>query len=416
MRRQRRGERAKGRERRSLHLIPPSPLPPTVSLPLTHELLSLDPGELIAAGLAAVRIGAAVSVLPVLATIPWRARIGVAVVMGMALGGTHAGSVTDWSFAGVLSELVTGASLGIGLRVTLSALQTAGTWIDEQTSTGLTAESILPDSDENTFGTAQVLTWIGTWLILTAPPWGADLAVVQRVIDSLTAIPLGTVVTLSRLPVWTVGLLRGWSDLAVGVALPVCLVAGLIQAGLTLLGRGLGIGLGPAMSPLRAGLTCLLLVVVLPWQAERIEEGAVGGEPSAISHQQSAKKSFVCQSGFELPANTVAFASGWSPPDISGSAISRGAMSSPRRHGGTEESNGSGNAFRGSNRSDIDQYARRNRATAAAELMECRSAQHSSLFNSPCLRASVVNSVRGTTNWQMHPATSELVHELRGLR
>lgn len=274
-------------------------------LPLAHELFSLVPGEFIAVGFAALRIGAAVSVLPVLATIPWRARIGVAVVMGLALGSTHVGSVTDWSLAGILSELVTGASLGIGLRVTLSALQTAGTWIDEQTSTGLTAESAMPDSDENTLGTAQVLTWIGTWLILTAPPWGADLEVVQRVIDSLTAIPLGTVVSPSSVPEWTVGLLRGWSDLAVSVALPVCLVAGLIQAGLTILGRGLGVGLGPAMSPLRAGLTCLLLVVVLPWQAERIEEGAVSDQPSAVSFQPSVKRSSVVSpSDFDRPATT----------------------------------------------------------------------------------------------------------------
>ncbi len=250
---------------------------------LLLELLSLDIRELIAAGLAAVRIGGAVLVLPVLATVPWRDRIAIAIVLGVALGGAHAGSVTTWSVAAVISELVTGITLGIGLRVTLSALQTAGTWIDEQTSTGLTAEPILPDADDNSSGSAQALTWIGAWLILTSPPWGADLAVMQRAVESLTVIPLGTVVLPSQLPEWSIGLLRGWSELAIGVALPVCLVAGLLQAGLALLGRGLGVGVGQAMSPIRAALTMVLLLIVLPWQAERINEHLTGTEPSPLA-------------------------------------------------------------------------------------------------------------------------------------
>ena len=256
-------------------------------LTLLLDLLSLNLGELAAAGLAALRLGGAVSMLPVLATVPWRARIAIAIVLGVALGGTHAGSVARWSVAAAISELVTGITLGIGLRVTLSALQSAGTWIDEQTSTGLTAEPVLLDADENSSGSAQVLTWIGAWLILTTPPWGADLAVMQRALESLTVIPLGTVVSPTQLPEWTVGLLRGWSELAVGVALPVCLVAGLIQSGLAMLGRGLGIGIGQAMSPIRAAITTMLLIVVLPWQTGQIHNHltgkAVSDQPTAIS-------------------------------------------------------------------------------------------------------------------------------------
>ena len=239
---------------------------------LSFNLLPLNPGELIAGGLAALRLSAVVLMLPVLASIPWRARIGIAVILGAALSGTHSTSVSEWSWASIISELLTGASLGIGLRVTLSALQSAGTWVDEQTATGLSAEPVLPESDENTSGSAQVLSWIGAWLILTSAPWGADLAIMQHAIDSLGEIPLGTVIAPAQLPEWCVGLLRGWSHLAIGVALPVCLVAGLLQAGLSMVGRGLGVGVSQAMSPLRAGLTCLLLVVVLPWQATRIDE------------------------------------------------------------------------------------------------------------------------------------------------
>ena len=264
------------------------------TLPL--ELLTLRPGELVAAGLAALRIGAAVSVLPVLATVPMRARIAIIIVLGAALGGMHADSVPTASIAGVVSELVTGVTLGLSLRVTLSALLAAGTWIDEQTSTGLSAEPVLPDTDDNTSGSAQVLTWMGAWLILTTPPWGADLAVLQRAIDSLRIIPLGTVVSPSHLPEWTVGLLRSWSELAIGVALPVCLVAGLVQAGLAMLGRGLGVGIGQAMSPIRAALTSVLLIVVLPGQVERIDthlQGTVAqdsptplGPRALATHQQ----------------------------------------------------------------------------------------------------------------------------------
>ncbi len=259
------------------------------SLPV--ELLSLKPGDLVAAGLAALRIGGAVSMLPVLATVPWRARIAIAVVLGLALGGMHADAVTTWSTAAAISELVTGAALGIGLRVLLSALQTAGIWIDEQTSTGLTAEPALPHPlDDNSSGTAQVLTWIGAWLMLTSPPWGAELSVMQQAIDSLTTIPLGTIVSPAQMPEWTVGLLHGWSQLAIGVALPVCLVAGLLQAGLAMLGRGLGVGIGQALTPVRAGLTCLLLIITLPWQADRIDEMAINGQPSAMSQSPGSQE------------------------------------------------------------------------------------------------------------------------------
>ncbi len=239
---------------------------------LSFNLLPLNSGELIAGGLAALRLSAVVLMLPVLSSIPWRTRIGIAVILGIALSGAHTNPTTEWSWAAIISELFTGASLGIGLRVTLSALQSAGTWIDEQTATGLTAEPILPESDESTSGSAQVLSWLGAWLILTSGPWGADLAIMQQAIESLGEIPLGTVIVPSQLPEWSVGLLRGWSHLAIGVALPVCLVAGLIQAGLSMIGRGLGIGLSQAMTPMRAGLTCLLLVIVLPSQVERIDE------------------------------------------------------------------------------------------------------------------------------------------------
>jgi flagellar biosynthesis protein FliR len=257
------------------------------TLPL--ELLTLHPGELAAAGLAAIRVGAAVSVLPVLETVPLRARIAIILVLGVALGGAHTDSVATWSLASAVSEIATGVTLGIGLRVTLSALQIAGTWIDEQTSTGLTAEPVLPNTDDNTSGSAQVLIWIGAWLILTTPPWGGDLAVMQRAIDSLTIIPLGTIVSPSGIPEWTIGLLRGWSELAIGVALPVCLVAGLIQAGLAMLGRGLGVGIGQAMSPIRAALTGVLLMVALPWQAEKVGSRESGAclWPSSILHPPS---------------------------------------------------------------------------------------------------------------------------------
>lgn len=238
----------------------------------SFNLLPLNSGELIAGGLAALRLSAVVWMLPVLTSIPWRARIGIAVILGVALSGAHTTPMAEWTWAAIVSELLTGASLGIGLRATLSALQAAGTWIDEQTATGLTAEPVLPESEESTSGSAQILSWLGAWLILTSGPWGTDLAIMQQAIDSLSEIPLGTVIAPSQLPEWSVGVLRGWSQLAVGVALPVCLVAGLIQAGLSLIGRGLGIGLSQAMTPLRAGLTCLLLVIVLPWQAERIDE------------------------------------------------------------------------------------------------------------------------------------------------
>lgn len=223
-------------------------------------------------GLAVLRAAGLVLAFPWTGQIPFRARIGLAIVLGIGLAGFSDVSTAQWSIGGALSELLTGLSLGIGLRIISSALTAAGTWIDEQTSTGLTSEPLLEDADDSCSGTAKILVWLGTWLILTATPGGGDLAVIERGLNSLTEIPLGTVVAPSQLPGWVTELLRVGSDLAIGVAIPVCLVAGMLQGGLALVGRGLGIGIALAMSPVRALVSCALLLVVLPWQAERIDQ------------------------------------------------------------------------------------------------------------------------------------------------
>lgn len=231
-------------------------------------------------GLAALRAAGLVLALPWIGQLPIRARIGLAIVLGLALAGFCDSSTVHWTIGGAVSELLTGLSLGIGLRVITTALTAAGTWIDEQTSTGLTSEPLLDEADDTSSGTAKILTWLGAWLILTAAPGSGDLAVIERGMHSLTEIPLGTVISPGQLPEWVIGLLRVGGELAVGVAIPVCMVAGLIQGGLALIGRGLGIGIAPALSPARAILSCGLLLVVLPWQAERIDQAIT--ETSAL--------------------------------------------------------------------------------------------------------------------------------------
>lgn len=223
-------------------------------------------------GLAVLRAVGLVLAFPWTAAVPIRARIALSIVLGIALAELSNIASIHWSWGGAVSELLTGLSLGIGLRVVVSALRAAGTWIDEQTSTGLTSEPLLGEADENSSGTARILTWLGAWLILTANPWGGDLAVIERGIESLTEIPLGTTLSPGRIPEWVTGLLRTGSELAMTVAIPVCLIAGLVQGGLALVGRGLGIGIVPALSPFRAILSCGLLLCVLPWQAERFEQ------------------------------------------------------------------------------------------------------------------------------------------------
>lgn len=239
-------------------------------MPAPLESLLTAQGPIL--GLALLRAAGLTLALPWIGQLPVRARIGLAIILGVALSGFSDSTAAVWSIGGALSELLTGLSLGIGLRVIMSALTAAGTWIDEQTTTGLTSEPLLDEADDSGSGTAKILAWLGAWFILTTAPGGGDLAVMERGIQSLTEIPLGSVISPGQLPEWIVGLLRVGSELAVGVAIPVCLIAALVQGGLALLGRGLGVGIAPALSPMRALLSCGLLLVVLPWQAERIDQ------------------------------------------------------------------------------------------------------------------------------------------------
>ncbi len=151
-------------------------------------------------GLALLRAGGLTLALPWIGHLPVRARIGLAIILGVALSGFSNTTTVVWSIGGAVSELLTGLSLGIGLRVITSALTAAGTWIDEQTNTGLTSEPLLEEADDTGSGTAKILTWLGAWFILTAAPGGGDLAVIERGFQSLTQIPLGSVISPHNFP------------------------------------------------------------------------------------------------------------------------------------------------------------------------------------------------------------------------
>lgn len=222
-------------------------------------------------GLAILRSAGLVLTLPWSELLPLRARIALSIVLGIALAGHVNSTQIAWSVSGAVSELLTGLMLGGGLRSVILALQSAGTWIDEQSASSLSAESWLTQADGNSSGSAVIVTWLGAWILLTAPPWGADIAVIEHALGSLTHVPLGTVISPGQILDWGVHLLRSGSDLAIGVALPICLVSALIQGGIAMIGRGLGVGIVPALSPMRAILTCLLLAFSLFSSAERID-------------------------------------------------------------------------------------------------------------------------------------------------
>lgn len=235
------------------------------------DLLSRNPPRCGTLFLGAVRVAGAMLMLPMLAVIPWRLRIAIAGVVGGSLATLSPEVEVDVSIAAFLSELMIGISFGIGFRWTLSALHAAGTWIDEHTGTGLSAEAALIEPEESTSGSVQILVWAGAWLLLTSRTMGVEVAMLHRLNDSWTTLPLGSSISPTDIPTWLVDTLQTWSELALGVALPLFLLMGMIQGAVSLMGRGLGVHLGPTISPLRGGLTLLLFWIVLPLQADRIE-------------------------------------------------------------------------------------------------------------------------------------------------
>ncbi|RLS51576.1 MAG: hypothetical protein DWH91_18880 [Planctomycetota bacterium] len=243
-------------------------------LPLAMDVSGMLPPEWVVTGLAMCRLSGMVLACPFAGAgvIPWRARLAMALVIAWPLAATvPAHPQVTLTGGSVLGELLSGVLLGLGMRFVLTALRSAGNWIDEQTSTGLTAEPVLDTpADADMQGTAQLLVWIGSWLLLTMT-LGAEGPWIESLRASFIALPLGTLSSTDQWVSLMVGWMRAGSLLALGIALPICLMQILLQGALAMFSRSWGIPLGQAISPIRAALALILLGALLPRNAERVE-------------------------------------------------------------------------------------------------------------------------------------------------
>jgi flagellar biosynthetic protein FliR len=194
-----------------------------------------------------------------------RMRVALAVLLGVCGAAavwnpTHASGI---GWAGVVwhlpLEFVLGAALGCGARVLLAGLELAAGLIDQQA--GLAGGLVLhPEGDGATSAGGAWLVLLGGLTWLTLAPLGGDLRIFAAWLDTLRALPPGSLTGIES-PVRLVqDVMLSSLVLGLQVAAPVIVTAGLLQAGWAALARARGGSLWqPALAPARI-LVCLLVL------------------------------------------------------------------------------------------------------------------------------------------------------------
>lgn len=167
-------------------------------------LVSQSTTGLVQFGIAFLRIGTMVSVLPGFGeqSVPVRIKLGIAIAFSLAVSAA-APTFTPpeeiaalWSFG--LAEITCGFVLGIGLRIALFALQTAGTIAAQATSLAQLLGNAAADPMP---AIGHVLTLAGlTYLMST----GFHVSVVRYVLSSYDVLPAGRWPVPENLQTWSV--------------------------------------------------------------------------------------------------------------------------------------------------------------------------------------------------------------------
>ena len=206
-----------------------------------------------------LRIGAMLLVMPLVGSraVPVRIRVVLAAALGMALAPILP-PVPDWNgfdAAVVLSvarELAVGASMGFMLRLIFEAGAMAGELISQSTGLGF-AQMADPLRGVNSAVIGQWFYLVFGMLFFTA---NGHLAVVQLLVDSYKALPVGTALPdvqamVSVAPDFFMTMMRG----AVMLALPMMVAMLAVNLAFGALAKA-----APALNPVQLGLPVAVLL------------------------------------------------------------------------------------------------------------------------------------------------------------
>lgn len=147
----------------------------------------------LAAGtLTRMAVAVSLGAVPLAATLPWRMRFALALLLAAAALPLAAAACPD-GLAGVPAPLVIGgeAVAGGGIGLAVAAVCAAAGWAGRLVggAAGLSwAEDFTPDAVDEEPGTARLAWWLGMGGFLAA---GGHLAVVGGLIDSVRILPVG---------------------------------------------------------------------------------------------------------------------------------------------------------------------------------------------------------------------------------
>ncbi|MEZ5910864.1 MAG: flagellar biosynthetic protein FliR [Paracoccaceae bacterium] len=205
-----------------------------------NELAALAQAQFAAAFLVFVRIGAALALLPAFGemTVPMRVRLAAAVAFSLLVfplieDGLPTGPQALTSQAGALmGEAGVGLAMGAALRISVAALQIAGTMIAQSTS----LSQLLGAGGEPQPAIAQLLLVSGLAL---AVQLGLHVRLVEAFVASYAVIPPGGALPAGDLARWAVAHVAHSFSIAFSLALPFVIASLLFNAMLGIVNRAM---------------------------------------------------------------------------------------------------------------------------------------------------------------------------------
>lgn len=133
-------------------------------------------------------------------------------------------------------EFLLGYLLGTGVRLILAGLQLAGHVIDPQAGLAIGQTwNPLTASQESLTGSLIFLAGLAAFLL---PPFHGDLELVAALLDSFTAIPIGSVVAFDSIPTLLATWMQQSTSLALRIAAPFLATVSLVTLAAAFLARG----------------------------------------------------------------------------------------------------------------------------------------------------------------------------------
>lgn len=239
---------------------------------MTAALLTVWEGMFALIAVVFLRVAALSALLPAFGerSIPVRVKLGIAVAFTMILLPVlqdrvpQVESLGNFAFL-AMTETVSGALLGLGLRFFVFALQTAGSMAAQATS----LSQLLGQAAEPMPGISHVLTLAGLTLAVTA---GLHVDAAELLIRSYDILPLGTVPLASDTAGWGIGRVRDSFAMAFRFAAPFLIASTLYNLALGVINRAMPqLMVAFVGAPLiTAGGLVLLFMVAVPilvlWQ------------------------------------------------------------------------------------------------------------------------------------------------------